>query len=86
MSKLVKNILEYTVIFEVAEEGGYIARVPILDDFATQSDTFEETVANVKDAIQGVIGVMKEEGLDIPFEKYETIFSKITVDYPFALS
>jgi predicted RNase H-like HicB family nuclease len=86
MGKIVKNILEYTVIFEAAEEGGYIARVPALNDCATQGETFEETVANVKDAIQGVVAVMEEEGLEIPIEKSETIVSRVTVNYPFAIA
>ena len=31
MAKITKKVLEYTVIFEPAEEGGYVARVPVLN-------------------------------------------------------
>ncbi len=79
MKNITKNILEYTVIFEPAEEGGYVATVPVLDNIATQGETFEETVENVKDAISGVIAVMEEEGLEIPVEKPDTFFRKVTV-------
>ncbi len=86
MAKITKKILEYTVIFEPAEEGGYVARVPVLNDISTQGSTFEETVENVKDAIAGVIAVMEEEGVKVPQEKTNTVFSKVSVDYPFAIA
>lgn len=31
-----KKILEYTVIFEPADEGSYVAHVPALNDVSTQ--------------------------------------------------
>lgn len=86
MSKITKKILEYTVVFEPADEGGYIAHVPTLNDCATQGETFEETVKNIKDAICGVISVMEVEGVEVPREKSNTIFSKVSVDYPFAIA
>lgn len=86
MAKITKKVLEYTVIFEPAEEGGYVARVPVLNDISTQGNTFEETVENVKDAIAGVIAVMEEEGIKVPQEKTNTVFSKVSVDYPFAIA
>lgn len=86
MSKIVKNILEYTVIFEIAEEGGYVARVPALNNCATQGETFEEAVENIKDAISGIVAVMEEEGIEVPQEKTDAIFSKVTVPYPFAIA
>jgi antitoxin HicB len=63
---ITQKILEYTVIFEPAEKGGYVATVPALNDCASQGETFEETVTNIKDAIQGIITVMEKEGLKIP--------------------
>ncbi|EKD78704.1 MAG: hypothetical protein ACD_41C00291G0002, partial [uncultured bacterium] len=38
--------LSYTVLFEQAEEGGYIAFVPALPGCMTQGETFEETKNN----------------------------------------
>ena len=77
-----KKVLEYTVIFEPAEEGGYIASVPALNSCITQGETFEEAVANVKDAIEGIIAVMEEEGLEIPQESPETVFTKVSISHP----
>lgn len=55
------KILNYTVVFERAEEGGYVAFVPALPGCMTQGETFEETKENVKDAISGYLEVMKED-------------------------
>ena len=86
MSKVTKKILEYTVVFEPADEGGYIARIPSLNNIATQGETFEEAVINIQDAIRGVISVMEEENLEVPQEKPNTVFSRVSVDYPFAIA
>ncbi|OGM59700.1 antitoxin HicB [Candidatus Woesebacteria bacterium RIFCSPLOWO2_01_FULL_39_10] len=82
MKNITKNILEYTVIFEPAEEGGYTVNVPAIPGCRTQGDTFEEAVANVKDAIIGCLEVLKEEGLEIPQEEPETVIVKVSVSNP----
>jgi predicted RNase H-like HicB family nuclease len=56
--RLTDKILEYTVIFEPAEEGGYVVSVPSLPGCVTQGETFEEATTMVKDAIQGYISVL----------------------------
>lgn len=60
--------LEYTVIYEPAEEGGYIARVPFLNDLTTQGETLAEAKAMVKDAIDCYIGGLLKDGLPIPHQ------------------
>ena len=65
-----KNILIYTVIFESAEEGGYIVSVPSLPGCQTQGETFEEAVKMVKDAIKGYLEVLNEQKLEIPIFSY----------------
>lgn len=57
MKNLTKKILEYTAIFEPAEEGGYVVSVPAIPGCATQGETFEEAAVNIKDAIQGCLAV-----------------------------
>lgn len=61
-----EKILTYTVVFEKAEEGGYIAYVPLLPGCITQGETFEETKENVKDAIKGYIEVLREDHEAVP--------------------
>ncbi len=57
---------KYTVIIEPAEEGGYIARVPALNDLATEGETLKEVKDMVNDAIRGYIQTLKLNNLPIP--------------------
>ena len=79
-----KKVLEYTAVFESAEEGGYVVTVPALPGCTTQGETFEEAVSMIKDALEGYLAVLKEEGQDIPHENSETVITKIRVGDPVA--
>ena len=81
---LSKKILEYTAIFEPAEEGGYVVSVPTLPGCVTEGDTFEEASMMIKDAVEGYVQVLKEEGKEIPQEKSDVVISKVTVENPTA--
>ncbi|MBC8204072.1 type II toxin-antitoxin system HicB family antitoxin [bacterium] len=59
---------KYTVIFEPAEEGGYVVYVPALPGCVTQGETLEEAKAMALEAIQGHLETMKDLGLPIPEE------------------
>lgn len=80
--KRTKRVLEYTAIFEPAEEGGYVVSVPSLPGCVTQGDTFEEAVFMVKDAISAYIETLEEEGEEIPQESREVVITKVTVANP----
>lgn len=71
--------LSYTVLFERAEEGGYVAFVPALPGCMTQGETFEEAKENIQDAIVGYIQVLREDGDDVPTEYREHIAATIAV-------
>lgn len=58
--------MEYTVVLHNAEEGGYWAEVPALEGCYSQGETVEETVANIKEAIQSHILALQEEGTQLP--------------------
>jgi len=60
------KIFSYTVIFEPAEEGGYVVHVPALPGLVTEGDTLEEARAMADDAIQGYLEVLKKHGEPIP--------------------
>ncbi|OGE19596.1 hypothetical protein A3A14_02875 [Candidatus Daviesbacteria bacterium RIFCSPLOWO2_01_FULL_43_38] len=75
-------MLKYTVIFEPAEEGGYVASVPVLPGCVTEGNTFEEAVKMVQDAISGYLAVLQEEGLEIPLETDEAVVTKVSVPDP----
>ena len=78
----VKKVLKYTVVFEPAEEGGYVASVPALPGCISQGDTFEQAVSMIKDAISGYLTVLKEQDEEIPKESEEVVISKIEVFQP----
>lgn len=60
---------KYTVLFEPAEEGGYTAHVPILNNLTTEGETLEEANLMVKDAIKGYLEILKAKKLPIPKEQ-----------------
>lgn len=82
--QVTQKILEYTVIFEPAKEGGYVVSVPALPGCITQGDTFEEALSMIKDAMEGYLAVLKEQGEVIPQEKTDTVIAKVIVDNPAA--
>ncbi len=45
------QILEYNTIVQKEKEGGYSVWVPSLPGCASQGETFEEALANIKEAI-----------------------------------
>lgn len=59
----------YTVLFEPAEEGGYVVTCPALPGFVTEGDTLEEARAMAKDAIRAYIESLCKDGLPIPPNK-----------------
>lgn len=71
--KKYQKIYRYTVIFEPAEEGGYVVTVPALPGCITQGDTFEEAVRMAKDAIKGYLECLIDLKEPIPKEKDEIV-------------
>ena len=59
----------YTVLFEPAEEGGYVAFCPALPGLVTEGDTYEETRERVKEAIEGYLESLVKDGEPIPPDK-----------------
>lgn len=47
-----KKILEYNVVFQKEKEGGFSVWVPTLSGCASQGETFEEALENIKEAIE----------------------------------
>ncbi|MFA6918012.1 MAG: type II toxin-antitoxin system HicB family antitoxin [Candidatus Gracilibacteria bacterium] len=75
----IPKVLTYTVIFEKATEGGYIAHVPLLPGCTTQGETFAEAKSNIKDAIGAYLDVLKADGDQIPVEDNKHVTTKIAV-------
>ncbi len=73
--------LQYTVLIQQADEGGYVASVPALPGCVSQGETFEEAKMHIADAIQGYLHVLAEDGDEIPVER-EYIAAHVSVASP----
>ena len=64
--------VKYTVLIEKNEEGGYTVIVPSLPGCITQGDTWQEAMANAREAIAGYIEALKDIGkpvlVELPIE------------------
>ena len=64
------TVFKYTAIFEPDKEvGGYSVSIPALPGCVSQGDTFEEAVANIKEATELYLEVLKEKKEEIPLEE-----------------
>ena len=68
----------YTVLFEPAEEGGYVATIPVLR-IATQGETLREARAMARDAIRCFIESLAKDGEEIPIEQPAAITERVAV-------
>ena len=53
---------KYTVVVHEEPEGGFWAEVPALPGCYSQADSMSELMDNVREAISGVLAVMREQG------------------------
>jgi len=68
----------YTIRLLPEPEGGYTVRVPALPPVVTYGETYEEAMAMAREAIELVLEVYLEEGLEIPDDN-ETRLETLTV-------
>ena len=55
-------------------EGGYwVAECPSLPGYISQGKTRKKAVKNIREAIQGYIAALEEDGLNVPEERFEVI-------------
>ncbi len=56
----------FEVYLEEAEERGYVVTCPELPGCVSEGETREEALANIKDAIQGYLEVLRRHGQQLP--------------------
>ncbi len=57
---------EYTVVLEQEEDGRYSVTVPDLPGCTSMGDTYDEAIANVRDAIRVHVDGLVADGLPVP--------------------
>jgi len=60
--------MKYTVVIRKAPDGFYIASCPVIPEAHAQGETYEECVANIKEALELCLECRKERGEEIPQE------------------
>lgn len=68
MKRKAAKQLSYTVFYEEAPEGGYVAFVPALPGCHTQGESLEEAESNVKEAIALYLESLAAHGEAAPEE------------------
>ena len=68
----------YTIHLLPEPEGGFTVRVPALPPVVTYGRTYEEAMANAREAIEAVLDVYREDGIEIPAD-VETRIETLTI-------
>ena len=58
----------FTVLFEPAEEGGYVVTCPALPGLVTEGETLEDARDMARDAIKAYLESLQKDGLPIPHD------------------
>lgn len=65
----------YRIILTQEPEGGYTAIVPSLPGCITYGDNVNHAIEMAKEAIEGYLEVLKEQGEDIPDDSHTLEYS-----------
>ncbi len=58
--------MKFLVTIEKDEDGYYVVECPSLPGCVSQGKAVEEALANIKEAIEGILEVRRSHGLSIP--------------------
>ena len=76
--KKLSRVLDFKVLIEPDETGGYVVSCPSLSGCFSQGDTIEEALENIKEAIELCLEDMKEHGELIP-DTAHVLIGSVTV-------
>ena len=69
--------MKFTVILEPEEVGGYSVHCPALPGCASQGESLDEALANVREAILGVLAVRRKRGMTPAMETPEAVAEEV---------
>lgn len=65
------------VVIYLGEDGYWVAECPSLPGCISQAETKQEAVSNIREAIEGYIVALKEDGLPVPEEHFEALLAVV---------
>ena len=74
-----KREYRFTVIIEPCEEGGYFASCPALPGCHVEGESYEETIREMRSAINAFIEDYEEEGEPIPDDEVTITTLRVAV-------
>ncbi len=61
------------VIVYPGEDGQWVAECPTLPGCISQGETKEDAIGNIREAIEGYVTALKEDGLPVPEEQFNLL-------------
>jgi predicted RNase H-like HicB family nuclease len=61
------------VVIYRGEDGYWVAECPSLPGCISQGKTRAQALRNIKEAIEGYVQALEEDGLQVPAERFETM-------------
>jgi predicted RNase H-like HicB family nuclease len=58
--------MKFLVTLEKDEDGYYVTECPSLPGCVSQGETPEEALANIREAIEGILSLRRKKGLSVP--------------------
>src|SRR5438034_11555837 len=74
---IINRAMKFTVILEPEEDGGYSVICPAIPGCASQGNSLEEALDNIREAISLCLEVRVEEKIPLPLETPEVIAEEI---------
>jgi antitoxin HicB len=74
----VTKSLDFTVVLEPQEGGGFTVSVPALPEVVTEGETEAEALEMAEEAIRAIVEYRRDHGLPIPADASPTV-RKITI-------
>lgn len=61
------------VVIYPGEDGYWVAECPSLPGCVSQGESKERAVQNIKEAIDGYVAALRDDGLPVPPDKFEAL-------------
>ncbi len=68
-ARVSRKAYRFTVLFEPAEEGGYVVTCPALPGLVTEGNSLRDARAMARDAIAAYLESLRKDGLTVPRDK-----------------